>query len=148
MNKEFISKSTEETLKFAKDLSKKILKSGLKIAIDGDLGAGKTLFAKGFFESYLDEDEYVKSPSFTIMNEYIDTNDNSFFHLDLYRVLNTDELYGTGFFDVIQDENSIMYIEWYKNIDISEYYNKNWIFIRIDIIDNDKRKITIKNFTQ
>lgn len=136
----FVSESEEATLLYAKKLAKKTLKKGLKIGIKGGLGAGKTIFVKGFLEDNIDKND-VKSPSFTIMNEYSTGAGNNFYHLDLYRVKSFDELEGTGFFDVILDPESIMFIEWFDNLELNNYYDKSWIFVEIEIIDDNKRKI-------
>ena len=141
-----VSNSLVETIEFAKNLSKKYLVQGKKIAVEGSLGAGKTFFAKYFFEDLLSENEVVKSPSFTIMNEYHTKDNVELYHLDLYRVSIIDELYGTGFIDIIQDTRSIMFIEWYKNIDLSDYYDKNWMFIEIKILNDLKREIIVREY--
>lgn len=76
--------SPEETVKKGKALGL-LLKKGDFIALSGNLGAGKTTFAKGLLSAYMDPSA-VKSPSFTIVSEYQVKEDFKVFHLDLYRV--------------------------------------------------------------
>ena len=78
------------------------------IAIDGDLGAGKTEFVRGFV-SIVSPGSIVRSPTFTLVNEYTRGN-RSVFHFDAYRIKNEDDLYSTGFYDY--PENGIFLVEW------------------------------------
>ncbi len=65
------TKSEEETIKFAKDFADKYLSLDIPtvVALSGELGAGKTQFAKGVGDS-LGVSEIVNSPTYTLINEY------------------------------------------------------------------------------
>lgn len=104
--------SPEETFSFAKDFAKS-LRPGEIICMYGDLGAGKTLFAKGVAEG-LGVEDHVSSPTFTIVNEY--EGALPFYHFDVYRISDPDEMYETGFEDYINGEG-VCLIEWAELIE-------------------------------
>ena len=65
------------------------------IAMYGDLGSGKTAFTRGF-ASVASPSSAVRSPTFTIVNEYRG-GDTPVFHFDMYRINGEDDLYSIGF---------------------------------------------------
>ena len=84
------------------------------IALDGDMGAGKTAFVRGL-ASVLSPCSRVKSPTYTIVNEYR-KGKLPLFHFDLYRIADAeDELYGIGFDDYIAD--GVCVAEWSSVLD-------------------------------
>ena len=82
------------------------------IALYGDLGAGKTAFVRGFV-SVLSSGSRVKSPTYTIVNEYR-RGSYPVFHFDLYRVEDPDELDSIGFDEYLQ--NGICIAEWSEHL--------------------------------
>ncbi|MBQ7974489.1 MAG: tRNA (adenosine(37)-N6)-threonylcarbamoyltransferase complex ATPase subunit type 1 TsaE [Clostridia bacterium] len=116
--------SAEETYDFAKQFAQN-LQGGDVLCMYGDLGAGKTLFAQGV-ASGLGIDDYISSPTFTIVNEY--EGRIPFYHFDVYRIADSDEMYETGFDDYISG-TGVCLIEWAELID--------------DIIPRPYTKITI-----
>ena len=109
-----ITKSTEETINFGKDLAKK-LKDGDVIALYGDLGSGKTQIVKGICSEFGVHDT-VNSPSFIIVNEYTTRSDIRIFHFDLYRMKSEDDVINIGFEDYLTNRG-IMLIEWPEHIE-------------------------------
>ena len=91
--KEYRTSSPEETFLLAKELAKDAHPGSL-YALDGDLGAGKTVFAQGFAEG-LGIEEAVNSPTFTILQIY-DSGRLPLFHFDLYRLESEEELMEIG----------------------------------------------------
>jgi tRNA threonylcarbamoyladenosine biosynthesis protein TsaE len=87
--KKFISKCEEDTLKIGKDFASNLL-GGEIITLEGDLGAGKTVFTKGVALGLKIED-IVTSPTFTIMNMYLGEKLN-LYHFDMYRLNDESEL--------------------------------------------------------
>ncbi len=82
------------------------------ICLDGDLGAGKTAFAKGLIKS-LGVEEHVTSPTFTIVNEY--NGKWPIYHFDVYRINDIEEMYEIGFEEYVYGDG-ISIIEWADNI--------------------------------
>ncbi len=108
MMKKMISNSYEETRKIGAKFSES-LKQGDIIALDGDLGAGKTAFTTGICKG-LECIEKVTSPTFTIVNEY-NSGKIPVFHFDVYRLTSMDELYDIGWDDYVE-RNGIILMEW------------------------------------
>lgn len=92
-----------------------LLKAGDLLALEGDLGAGKSAFARALIRFYLNAPETeVPSPTFTIVQSYQVDNRQAdkadIWHADLYRLSDPDELYELGLDDA-RDE-SVMIVEW------------------------------------
>ena len=136
---EIITHSAEETEAVGARLGAAI-ENGEKlffVAMYGDLGAGKTVFVRGL-SSVLSPGSRVKSPTYTLVNEYRKGN-RPLFHFDLYRIAEADELDGFGFEEYLKNGNCIA--EWSENLgdDIPE----NTIFVKIEKIGESDRRITI-----
>lgn len=104
----FVSKNIEDSDKFAQKIAKK-LKNGDIVLLNGNLGAGKTTFAKSLCK-YLGVKQLVTSPTFTIINEYDGVM--PIYHMDMYRVQSLDEATMTGCIDIIRARNGVCLIEW------------------------------------
>ena len=109
----FESHSREETIKFAADMAAKA-EPGEVFTLTGDLGVGKTVFAKGFAKG-LGVTEPVTSPTFTIVQEYL-SGRLPFYHFDVYRIGDPDEMEETGFYDYL-DRGGVVLIEWAELIE-------------------------------
>ena len=136
----YISNNEAETIAFAKEFAK-ILKSNSIIALDGELGSGKTKFTQGILE-YFGLDKEISSPTFTIVNEY-KNNKNTIYHFDVYRLNNFDDFFAMG-----GDEyfgNGICVIEWANVIEPILPIGTIYIKIEKDENDSNKRKIIIEN---
>ena len=102
---------TEATEALGADLGRMILDEGEAaafIALKGDLGAGKTAFVRGF-ASVVSPGSIVRSPTYTIVNEYR-RGKFPLFHFDLYRIQDEDDLYSIGYYDYI--DSGISIVEW------------------------------------
>ncbi len=108
------SQNSEQTLHLGEYMGKKISEEifqGVSIALNGELGAGKTTFVQGFAKGLgVSEKYYITSPTYNIINEY-PAGVLSLCHLDLYRLESVDELETIGFDDLIDDTNVIV-VEW------------------------------------
>lgn len=132
-----ISNSVKETEEFGNKLGQ-LLKSGDIVCLIGDLGAGKTALTKSIVKG-LDIDEYVTSPTFTLVNEYdgrVHVN-----HFDVYRVSDCDELLDIGFEEYIYSD-SVTIIEW-ANL-IEEILPEERLTINIKAVREDERQITVE----
>lgn len=131
---EYISKSVEDTYALAKCVANK-LNGGEILLLNGDLGAGKTTFAKGLAKA-LGIADVVTSPTFTFMKEY--SGRLKLYHFDMYRAQDGDELFELGLSDYLF-AGGVCVIEWNKFEDISSPIN-------IDVISmgDDKRKFVLK----
>ncbi len=112
--------------------------NGGTIGLIGDLGTGKTTITKKICK-YLNITETVKSPTFTYVIEY-ESGDLKVCHFDVYRINNEDELYEIGFYDFLQEENSLIIVEWANNI-IDEM-PEDTIYIEIKYNDENSRLIS------
>lgn len=109
---EFLSKNVEETIALGKKIGS-MVRAGDIICIDGELGSGKTHLTKGLAIG-LDINEYITSPTFTIVNEY--EGRLKLYHFDVYRVNDPDEIENIGFDEYIFGEG-VSIIEWAKLIE-------------------------------
>ncbi len=108
----FESASCEDTERIAYEFAKE-LGAGDFIAFFGDLGSGKTAFTRGV-ANLLCPNARVTSPTFSIVNEYLGGS-VPLFHFDMYRILDDDNLFSTGFYDYF-DRDGVMIVEWSENI--------------------------------
>lgn len=107
MMKEFKTFSQEETIEIGKALGR-LLNTGDIVCINGDLGTGKTVFTNGIAKS-LGIKEHITSPTFTIVNEY--SGRVPFYHFDVYRISDSEEMFEIGFEEYLYGEG-IVVIEW------------------------------------
>lgn len=114
--------------------------SGMVIALDGDLGAGKTTFSKAFAAS-IGVQEIVSSPTFTIIKEY-EGKELPFYHMDVYR-LSLEEADELGLDDYFYG-NGVTIIEW-ANL-ITEILPPQYLSLYIEYIDEGQRMITFKAY--
>jgi len=109
----YISKSAEDTLKVAVELSKG-LKSGDVVALYGEMGVGKTVFARGIIGG-LGYMGIVGSPTYTIVNEYMIDN-QIIVHYDMYRVDDEETLEAAGYYENIE-RGAIVIVEWSEKVE-------------------------------
>ena len=102
------SRSPEDTLRLGIELAQKA-QPGDVIALAGDLGAGKTVFTKGFAEG-LGIEEPVNSPTFTILQIY-EEGRIPLYHFDVYRIEDAEEMEEVGL-DEYLEGNGVCLIEW------------------------------------
>lgn len=103
------SNSPEQTVQAGHRLSVG-LRPGDVVALSGDLGAGKTQFAKGVVAGLGADPGQVSSPTFTLAQEYRGGR-LSVVHLDLYRLEHEAELLQLGWWDYLESE-AVLLVEW------------------------------------
>ena len=120
------SESEQNTFEIAKELGKKVMPGEIYL-LEGDLGGGKTVFAKGF-ACGLGIAEPITSPTFTIIQEY-DEGRIPLYHFDVYRIADVEEMYELGYEGYFFGEGGCL-IEWASRIQ--------------DILPKDCYQITIE----
>ena len=133
--KRFLSNCDKQTLEFAKEYAQ-TLRPGDVVLLDGDMGAGKTLFAKGVALG-LGIEEQVTSPTYAYMNDY----DGRLFHYDCYRIECVEQAERLGLADYL-DMGGICLIEWWQNI--APLLPKQVKVVRIAKLGETQREITVE----
>lgn len=132
---EYITHSEEETFELAKKIAKGF-KGKEVVLLFGELGAGKTIFAKGIASGLgIKNVHQVCSPSFTIINVY--QARYLVYHVDLYRLNREAEIQDLGIEDYLGE--GVVIVEWAEKLK----YNLEAIRVIIEIEDNDRRRIKI-----
>ncbi|NCN87350.1 MAG: threonylcarbamoyl-AMP synthase [Candidatus Pacebacteria bacterium] len=148
---DFISNSEQETKDIAKRLILKnwnqVKEQGLIIGLDGDLGVGKTIFAKGVAE-FLQIKDTITSPTYSYVNEYDYVRHNfsgRMYHLDVWKINSKEELARLDFFKIIQPGNVII-VEWWDQIDQFVKDDLQTKLVKILISENQagKRELRIR----
>ena len=129
-------KETEDKAKNFASLIKGF-KNSLLINLIGNLGAGKTTFVRGLIQE-LGFDEFVKSPTFTIVESY-ESDNLQIFHFDLYRIEDDKELQAIGVEDYLTEENAITLVEWPEKS--KRYFNNPDYIIELNHCDNDEKRL-------
>lgn len=133
-----ISASQQQTYNFARDLAKS-LPLPAHILLYGDLGAGKTMFAKGLADGFGVEDvDDVTSPTFTLINQY--AGRVKIYHIDLYRI-ETGVLEGLGLEEIFDDPNSAVIVEWAERL--GSFQTPGALRVFLSYIDDHSRKIDV-----
>lgn len=129
------TKSEKETFFLARDLAKDF-KGKEVVLLVGELGAGKTIFAKGIAAGLkLRNVHQVCSPSYTLVNIY--QAKYTVFHIDLFRLESDSDILSLGWEDYL--DQGVVIVEWAEKIK----FNLEGIFVYFKIIDNDHREIKI-----
>ena len=139
---EFITNTPEETAEAGRRLGMLLVRRGIPsfVAMYGDLGAGKTVFVRGM-ASVLSPGSRVKSPTYTIVNEYR-KGPIPFFHFDLYRIADAGELDGFGFDEYLA--RGICVAEWSEHL--GEELPDGAVVVTIEKTGEDTRRITVEHF--
>ena len=134
---EFVSNSEKDTLEFAAAFAKS-LNAGDIVLLDGDLGAGKTVFSKGIVDALSDGKCVAVSPTFVIVNVYDCVP--PVYHFDLYRINDVSELDAIGAEEYFYSDG-ICLVEWPMRA--SDVFPHTAIKVYIEKIDDDKRRIKV-----
>lgn len=133
----FFSRSREETISFARKFARS-LKLGDVIALEGDLGSGKTTFIKGIALGLgLSDADEVKSPTFVLMHRYL--TKPPLYHFDLYRLDSAREVEAIGLEEFLNDPKAISCVEWADKA--PSFFPRSTYRIRIEITGESSRRI-------
>src|SRR3989344_9155349 len=146
----YLSKNEKETQKIAGNLALKTLKlkDPVVIILEGELGAGKTTFVRGFAKA-LGIKAKIKSPTFNLMKGYKIPRNSIFHipysiflvHIDCYRVRDHRDLATLDLKTLFRSPQNIVLIEWPEGI--SKILPNRLIKVHIDHIGRNERKIQI-----
>lgn len=127
----------QDLLKIATPLAKG-LRKGDVIALWGDLGVGKTTFAKILIQTLVGKKIDVPSPTFTIVQVY-ELQQTEVWHCDLYRLKAPEEAFELGLEDAFHQ--AICLIEWPERL--KDFLPRRRIDVVLKIVDEERREITI-----
>ena len=140
MKTNYLTNSPEETEAVGKALASELAiraPHGTLIALEGEMGVGKTALVRGFCTAL--GIRGTKSPTYTIVNEYAGTP--PVFHFDMYRIEGEEDLYAIGFDDYLARDGYLL-LEWSENV--KEALPSPHITLRIERTDMASgRRITI-----
>jgi tRNA threonylcarbamoyladenosine biosynthesis protein TsaE len=114
------------------------LKPGTLVLLFGDLGAGKTLFARGVV-SYFSKTVLATSPTFSLVNVYPTTP--PIYHLDLYRIQGDAELIDLGFEEYLESDGIVL-VEWGEKCE--QMLRMDYIRISFTMVGEERRDIVIE----
>jgi len=144
----FISQNDQETQELAGKILLKywtqLKTTGLIIGLDGELGAGKTIFAKGIAQ-FLQIEAKITSPTYTYLKEYQYNRHQvrgNFYHLDLWRVAAAQDLHSLAIDQLCQPKN-ILAIEWWTQATSLLSTIKPKLLLKIEVLKNNHRQITL-----
>lgn len=134
----FKSDAPARTAELARRLAG-VLRPGTVICLDGDLGAGKTLFVQNLAASLGVQGE-VTSPTFNLMNVYEDGR-LPLVHFDLYRLEQEYELDEIGFYDYAENPDGLVLIEWAEKF--PECLPEDHISLEIQRTDVENERVLV-----
>jgi tRNA threonylcarbamoyladenosine biosynthesis protein TsaE len=133
--KRYSSQSEEDTFTIAEELASTFVGNEV-VLLQGELGAGKTVFAKGLAAGLgLEDITQVCSPSFTLLNVY--QARVPIFHMDLYRLDGTADISTLGWEDHLGQ--GVIVVEWAEKLD----YTGSAVHVRVEVGSGEERIITI-----
>tara|TARA_B100000287_G_scaffold97123_1_gene89139 strand:+ start:59 stop:523 length:465 start_codon:yes stop_codon:yes gene_type:complete len=135
MKKTLISNGPLETKALALRIREN-LQNGDIVLLKGEIGAGKSHFARSLIQAAMDKVEDVPSPTFTLVQTY-DTLVGYIWHADLYRLSDQSEIFELGLIDAFG--NNIVLIEWPDRLGYLE--PQDALTIELVILENDKREV-------
>lgn len=110
----------------------------------GEMGSGKTTFVHGLAEG-LGITGNISSPTYIIMRGYtlLKETQSHFYHVDLYRLENNEEMKDIGLFDILHDTSSVSAIEWAEKL---ETLPDKRVELHFSYVDENTRKVEIKKY--
>ncbi len=140
VEKEWVTDSAEETIDLGRRIAAR-LRAPVLVFLTGDLGAGKTTLTKGIVSGLgAAREEDVTSPTFTLVHVF--HNQQTVYHVDLYRISSFQDLETLGLEDVF-DRPAIVLVEWAEKFTI----RSDWPVVRIHLehAGEDRRLIRLED---
>lgn len=166
MKQEYLSTNFYQTKKLGEKLGQQVLeinkcqplpkikirpkKTAIIIALEGELGSGKTIFVQGFAKG-LGIEEKILSPTFIIMKKFKIRGNSypnlckfvSLYHIDCYRIRKAKEILDLNFNEIIFNPQNIVIIEWAERI--RKIIPNKAVWVKFKFINKNTRKIVITN---
>lgn len=127
-----------ETIDAAAEQLVGMLGTSTKIALSGEMGAGKTTLIQSICKA-LGVEDVVASPTFALINEYFTREGASIFHFDLYRIENITEMYDFGYEDYFYSD-AYCFIEWPEKA--MELMPEDVLLLTINVLEDGTRVVT------
>lgn len=140
IDEELLSRSEEETENFAAKLASRLV-PGQAVLLRGDLGAGKTVFSRGFARGLGCEDT-LSSPTYTIVQEYLLPGGIRLYHMDLYRIADAGSALGFGVDEFLDDPKAYKLIEWPERIE--SLLPEGCVTVEIAHLGDEERLLRVK----
>lgn len=138
-----ISTSEKKTEKISKEILS-YLSAGETVLLSGDLGAGKSVIVRGILKCS-GVKKAITSPTFVIVNNY-QTASNNFYHFDMYRIEDEEEVSNIGFEEILDDKNAIKFIEWPEKV--TNYLPKSYKKLTVVKLGKTIRNIILENIQE
>ena len=140
--KTFYTKNPTETEEVGRKIAEGLENAGIRrafIAMRGEMGVGKTAFTRGFAAHF--GILGVKSPTYTIVNEY--RGRARIFHFDMYRISDGDDLYSTGYDEYVETDGYTI-AEWSENVE--DFIPEGAIFVTVSRVagNDEERRIDVE----
>lgn len=142
-----ITNGPEQTAALAARVAEQ-LPSGAVVALQGDLGTGKTVFARGIARG-LGIREPLTSPTFAVLQEYPRPDGGWLFHADMYRIEPTDTA-GTGIEEYLFDPDGVTVVEWAERIEgilapCRAHGDTRLLDVRLEHAGDDRRRLVLRS---
>lgn len=137
----YLSRSEAETRQIAANLGKN-MKAPVFICLNGNLGSGKTVFAKGLAQAFGIENDKIKSPTYTFVRQYKAKKD-VFYHFDFYRIEAADDLMRRDLEEIFSAKNAVIVIEWADHV--RGILPDKRIEVKFEYVDGTTRKLSISS---
>ena len=133
---EFKTRSADETFELGRHVGEQ-LNDRAVILLKGDLGAGKTVFAKGVAAGLGIDAADVTSPSFTLIN--VHDGRLRLYHIDLYRLESSSRV-DLGLEEILEDDRGVVMIEWAERL---KFAPESSVEVEISYLSDSERKISV-----
>lgn len=135
--REVEARSTDETFALGERLGR-VLSLGDFVGLDGQLGAGKTLFSRGVARGAGVPPDDVSSPTYSIVQTY--TGRLPLHHADLYRLRGEGDLFATGYFDLLESDGAML-VEWVSQVPSARPDDS--VLIELEVLSPDTRRLKV-----
>ena len=129
------SEGPDQTLELGRAVGQG-LAAGHVLCITGSLGSGKTVLIRGIVEGIRGDSKGVRSPSFTLVNEY--PGPFPVYHVDLYRIESGEEIFELGLEEILGSHSGAVIVEWGEKL--GDLAPADRLAVRIEVKGPESRK--------